>query len=54
MSAAKKRKSKSPIFDHIRKPTAPPTRQIGQSAPEEKLRPSGRGAKHKKKEEPHD
>ncbi|MFN0140134.1 MAG: hypothetical protein ACKVQW_08620 [Pyrinomonadaceae bacterium] len=47
----KKRKTKRddrPVFDSIRKPTAPPSRKFGNSVPEEKLRPSLRKVKHKK------
>jgi hypothetical protein len=40
-----------PVFDSIRKPTAPPSQSFGGSRPEEKLRPSGRKAKHKKEPE---
>jgi len=46
----KKQKVKQPgIFRRIRKPTAPPTIQIGHSKPLEKRIPSGRKSKHKKK-----
>ncbi len=49
---AVKKKSKQdarPIFDSIRKPTAPPSRKFGGGpAPEEKVRPSLRKVKHKK------
>lgn len=37
-----------PVFDSIRKPTAPPSRKFGNIVPEEKLRPSLRKVKHKK------
>jgi hypothetical protein len=37
-----------PVFDAIRKPTAPPTQKFGGDKPEEKVMPSGRKAKHKK------
>jgi len=37
-----------PVFDSIRKPTAPPSRKFGGETPEEKLRPSLRKIKHKK------
>jgi hypothetical protein len=50
MLMAKKKKKPNEIFDSIRKPIAPPTRQIGTTKPEEKLRPSGRKQKHKKPE----
>lgn len=49
MAAKKKGKRvERPVFDSIRKPTAPPSRKFGSQAPEEKLRPSMRKAKHKK------
>jgi hypothetical protein len=48
--ARKSRKSEErPVFDSIRKPTAPPSRQIGTQKPEEKARPSLRKVKHKQK-----
>jgi hypothetical protein len=37
-----------PVFDSIRKPTAPPSQTFGGSRPAEKLRPSQRKSKHKK------
>jgi hypothetical protein len=49
--AARKKKKKTeerPVFDSIRKPTAPPGQKFGGSRPTEKLRPSQRKAKHKK------
>ena len=42
MGSKKKKKPDLPIFDSIRKPTAPPSRKIGQEKPEEKARPSQR------------
>jgi hypothetical protein len=50
MSAKKKKKKERPVFDSIRKPTAPPSKKIGTDKPEEKAIPSRRKAKHKKKE----
>jgi hypothetical protein len=50
MSGKKKKKTEQPIFDSIRKPTAPPSQKFGQEKPEEKARPSQRKTKHKKKE----
>jgi hypothetical protein len=44
---AAKRKERL-IFDSIRKPLAPPTRQMGSNKTDEKAMPSGRKAKHKK------
>jgi hypothetical protein len=37
-----------PVFDSIRKPTAPPSHKLGQDKPEEKVHPAGRKSKHKK------
>ncbi len=51
MSAVKRKKPELPIFDAIRKPTAPPTSQMGKRRPEDKVHPSKRSSKHKKKEE---
>jgi hypothetical protein len=50
MSSKKKKKPEQPIFDSIRKPTAPPSKKFGENKPEEKARPSQRKTKHKKKE----
>ncbi len=36
-----------PVFDAIRKPTAPPSRKFGAEKPDELARPSLRKAKHK-------
>lgn len=47
----KKKKAKRddrPVFDSIRKPTAPPSRKFGDDALEEKRHPSRRKAKYKK------
>ena len=41
-----------PVFDSIRKPTAPPSRKFGSEVPAEKLRPSLRKTKHKKPIDP--
>jgi hypothetical protein len=43
----KKKKPGNTLFEGIRKPTAPPTRQIGDKKPEEKIHPAGRATKHK-------
>ena len=49
MKRQKKKKAEArPVFDSIRKPTAPPSQKFGGAAPEEKVRPSRRKAKHKK------
>jgi len=44
----KSTRDERPVFDSIRKPTAPPSRKFGGDTAEEKLRPSLRKAKHKK------
>jgi len=44
----KKKGEARPVFDSIRKPTAPPTQKFGGDKPPEKLLPSGRKSKHKK------
>jgi hypothetical protein len=53
MRPVKRRKTKKsedrPVFDSIRKPTAPPSRKIGAEKPAEKAMPSRRKTKHKKK-----
>jgi len=49
MSGKRKKEDKS-IFETIRKPTAPPSKKIGQNKPESKIHPSNRKAKHKKKD----
>lgn len=49
MSGKKRDKEKRPVFDSIRKPTAPPGHKFGDDKPEEKAHPSGRKVKHKKK-----
>ena len=51
MEGKKKKKVKRPIFDSIRKPTAPPSQKIGKAKPDEKARPSLRKVKHKKDED---
>lgn len=50
----KKKNPERPVFDSIRKPTAPPSRKIGEAKPEAKIHPSLRKNKHKKKEMPDD
>jgi hypothetical protein len=44
----KKKAGDRPVFDAIRKPTAPPTQKFGGDRPQEKLQPSLRKTKHKK------
>lgn len=52
MAARRKRKREErPVFDSIRKPTAPPSRKFGPEKVEEKVRPSLRKVKHKKEPE---
>jgi hypothetical protein len=46
----KKRPAARPVFDSIRKPTAPPNQKIGKDKPDEKARPARRKVKHKKQE----
>jgi hypothetical protein len=36
-----------PVFDSIRKPTAPPGHPLSRAKPDEVARPAGRKAKHK-------
>ncbi len=48
----KKNADERPVFDSIRKPTAPPTQKFGGDRPQEKLQPSLRKAKHKKEPDP--
>lgn len=49
VSPKKRSKEGRPIFDAIRKPTAPPSRKFGKAKPEEKARPALRKIKHKDK-----
>jgi hypothetical protein len=44
----KAKRDERPVFDSIRKPTAPPSRKFGDDALEEKRHPSLRKVKHKK------
>ena len=52
--SGKKKNKEQPIFDSIRKPTAPPSKKFGEEKPDEKARPSRRKTKHKNKEEDSD
>ena len=52
MSDKKPKKGERPVFDSIRKPTAPPSQKFGREKPEEKVHPSQRKIKHKKKVDP--
>ncbi|MBK6748537.1 MAG: hypothetical protein KA956_02120 [Pyrinomonadaceae bacterium] len=47
----KTEKNVRPVFDSIRKPTAPPTKKISPEKPEDKQHPAMRKAKHKPKDE---
>jgi hypothetical protein len=47
MGNKKLKKPKRPVFDSIRKPTAPSSQKFGNARPEEKIHPTGRKAKHK-------
>ncbi|HUE82686.1 MAG TPA: hypothetical protein VMM84_11295 [Pyrinomonadaceae bacterium] len=40
-----------PLFDSIRKPSAPPGHPLGGAKPADKARPAGRKAKHKRRPE---
>ncbi|GEM_PF-1516843 len=44
----KQKRDERPVFDSIRKPTAPPSRKFGDKTQDEKHLPSLRKAKHKK------
>ena len=45
------RKAARPIFNSIRKPLAPPGHPLTHAKPDEKARPAGRKAKHKRRPE---
>jgi hypothetical protein len=51
MARKKQKKDERPVFDSIRKPTAPPSRKMGADKPEGKIHPSLRKVKHKGKVE---
>ena len=44
-----KKKEARPVFDVIRKPVAPPGHPLGQAKPEERIHPSMRKAKHRRR-----
>jgi hypothetical protein len=46
---ARKKKAPRPVFEGIRKPSAPPGHPMSHAKPEEKARPALRKAKHKRK-----
>jgi hypothetical protein len=50
-SQTAKAKKPRPLFEGIRKPLAPPGHPMSHAKPEEKARPAGRKAKHKRKPE---
>lgn len=50
----RKKKAERPVFDSLRKPTAPPGHKIGDNKPEEKVHPARRKTKYKKTEETED
>jgi len=50
MEGKKKKKIERPVYDSIRKPTAPPSQKFGSEKPKEKIHPSLRKIKHKKKQ----
>jgi hypothetical protein len=50
-SSPKRKARKRLVFEGIRKPLAPPGHPMSHAKPEEKARPSGRTAKHKRKPE---
>jgi hypothetical protein len=52
VSASKSKKARRPVFDSIRKPTAPPSQKFGKDKPDEKIHPSLRKIKHKQTIDP--
>jgi hypothetical protein len=44
-----KKQGARPVFDVIRKPVAPPGHPLGQAKPEERIHPSMRKAKHRRR-----
>jgi hypothetical protein len=48
MAGSKRKRRTRSIFDSIRKPTAPPSKKIGDEKPEERVHPAKRKSKHKK------
>ena len=51
LTKGKRKLSERPLFSGIRKPLAPPGHPLTQAKPEEKARPAGRKAKHKRRPE---
>ncbi len=54
MGGKKRKTDERPVFDSIRKPSAPPGQKFGNEKPEEKVHPSQRKIKHKSKLNPKD
>jgi hypothetical protein len=50
-SQGKSKRRAKPIFDSIRKPNAPPGHPLTNAKPDERARPAGRKAKHKRRPE---
>lgn len=50
MAGSRRKKQERPVYDSIRKPTAPPSKKIGEQKPGERAHPSLRKSKHKKNE----
>jgi hypothetical protein len=48
------KKVERPVFESIRKPTAPSSQRFGGDRPEERIHPTQRKVKHKKKPERED
>jgi len=49
MSGRNAKNKERPVFDSIRKPVAPRSRKFGDDRPEERIHPTQRKVKHKKK-----
>jgi hypothetical protein len=49
MRSKKREKDNPAIFEGIRKPTAPPSKKMGEEKPESRIHPVQRKAKHKKR-----
>ena len=52
MPKKRARREKRPIFESIRKPTAPSSQKFGDERPDERAHPALRKVKHKKKSDP--
>ena len=50
MSGRNAKKKERPVFDSIRKPIAPKAKKFGDDRPEERIHPTQRKVKHKKRE----